>query len=420
MDAYQLSHLADETLVRDLKSLVARDRANTAALLAHLAEVDERRLYLPAAYPSMYLYCVEELGFSEEAAHKRIRAARAARRFPLIFEAVADGKLNLSAVVMLASYLTESNGQDLLRAAFGLRRAELEELIARRFPSTELMPIAIALRSARNGEVSPGTPEPGTAGDTVTTPLSPSSAPGRIDFTTPRQKVSAIAPERYALQLSVGQKTIEKLRYAQSLLSHGVPEGAIDQVVDRALDALIEKLERRKFAATSRPRQARRRASDDPRHIPAAVKRAVWERDHGRCTFVSERGERCPTHSRLEFDHADPVARGGRSTVENLRLRCRAHNQFAAERMFGAGFMKEKRERSQAAARGGDARPTGANPAVEEVIPWLRQLGWRADEARIAAASCEAIPDAPLEERVRVALACAGRNRFPRAFAARA
>src|SRR6516162_3647083 len=145
MDAYQLSHLADETLVRDLKSLVARDRANTAALLAHLAEVDERRLYLPAAYPSMYLYCVEELGFSEEAAHKRIRAARAARRFPLIFEAVADGKLNLSAVVMLASYLTESNGQDLLRAAFGLRRAELEELIARRFPSTELMPIAIAL-----------------------------------------------------------------------------------------------------------------------------------------------------------------------------------------------------------------------------------------------------------------------------------
>jgi len=203
-------------------------------------------------------------------------------------------------------------------------------------------------------------------------------------------------------------------------MSHTLPAGAVDQVIALALKSLVRELERRKFAATSRPRQAPGRASGDPRHIPAAVKRAVWERDHGRCTFVSERGTRCPAHSRLEFDHADPVARGGRSTVENLRLRCRAHNQFAAERMFGAGFMKEKRERSQAAARGGDARPTGANPAVEEVIPWLRQLGWRADEARIAAASCEAIPDAPLEERVRVALACAGRNRFPRAFAARA
>ena len=211
-------------------------------------------------------------------------------------------------------------------------------------------------------------------------------------------------------------------------------------MVDRALDALIEKLERRKFAATSRPRQARRRASDDPRHIPAAVKRAVWERDHGRCTFVSEQGERCPAHSRLEFDHADPVARGGGATVGNLRLRCRAHNQYAAERMFGAEFMKEKRVRAQGA--GGGVRepnsaaeaagaaaeqraaqahaPTKVNPAVEEVIPWLRQLGWRADESRIAAAACEAIPDAPLEERVRVALACAGRNRFPRAFSMRA
>ena len=137
---------------------------------------------------------------------------------------------------------------------------------------------------------------------------------------------------------------------------------------------------------------------------------------------MSERGERCPTHSRLEFDHADPVARGGRSTVENLRLRCRAHNQFAAERMFGAGFMKEKRERSQAAAlsRVAEGVPaTKVNPAVEEVIPWLRQLGWRAAESRIAAAACAAIPGAPLEERVRVALACAGRNRFPRAFGRR-
>ena len=115
-----------------------------------------------------------------------------------------------------------------------------------------------------------------------------------------------------------------------------------------ALKSLVRDLERRKFAATSRPHQAPGRASGDPRHIPAALKRAVWERDLGRCTFVSERGERCPAHSRLEFDHADPVARGGRATVENLRLRCRAHNQFAAERMFGAGFMKEKRERSQA------------------------------------------------------------------------
>ena len=417
MKSYCLSHLSDPALVRDLTALVARDRATTAALLAHLAEVDERKLYLPDAHPSMYSWCVGVLGFSEESAHKRIRVARVARRFPAIFQAIADGSLNLSLVSLLAPYLTLENAAELIQEAGGRTRAEVEELLARRFPRSESLPMVVAISGvpARPGEDqrSPGTVQ-------VSTPLSGCHRGGRSGAASEGPKVVPIAEERYELRLSLGKETIEDLRRAQALMSHSVPAGAVDQVIALALKSLVRDLERRKFAATSRPRQARRRASDDPRHIPAALKRAVWERDHGRCTFVSERGTRCPAHSRLEFDHADPVARGGRSTVENLRLRCRAHNQFAAERMFGAGFMKEKRERSQAAARGGDARPTGANPAVEEVIPWLRQLGWRADEARIAAASCEAIPDAPLEERVRVALACAGRNRFPRAFAARA
>ena len=416
MKSYCLSHLSDPALVRDLTALVARDRATTAALLAHLAEVDERKLYLPDAHPSMFSWCVGVLKFSEDIAYKRIRAARAARSIPAIFDRIADGRLSLSTVVLLAPYLTAENAVELIEAAAGKRLSEVEELIARRFPRSESLPLAVALPNpgalTREGQLAARPVQ-------VTTPLSGCHRGGRSGAASEGPKVVPIAEERYELRLSLGKETIEDLRRAQALMSHSVPAGAVDQVIALALKSLVRDLERRKFAATSRPRQAPGRASDDPRHIPAAVKRAVWERDHGRCTFVSEQGERCPAHSMLEFDHADPVARGGRSTVENLRLRCRAHNQFAAERMFGAGFMKEKRERSQAAARGGDARPTGANPAVEEVIPWLRQLGWRADEARIAAASCEAIRDAPLEERVRIALACAGRNRFPRAFGRR-
>ena len=88
MSSYSLSHLSDQTLLSDLAALVARDRATTAALLAHIAEVDARRLYLPAAYPSLYAYCVGELGLCEQVAFKRIRAARTARQFPAIFPAV--------------------------------------------------------------------------------------------------------------------------------------------------------------------------------------------------------------------------------------------------------------------------------------------------------------------------------------------
>src|SRR5262249_55215973 len=84
--------------------------------------------------------------------------------------------------------------------------------------------------------------------------------------------------------------------------------------------------------------------SSNPRHVPAHVKRKVWKRDGGRCTFVSDTGQRCSEHKFLEYDHVVEVARGGRSTVEGIRLVCRAHNQLSAERTFGSQFMRAKRE----------------------------------------------------------------------------
>jgi len=117
VNAYSLSHLSDHILLRDLSALVARDRANTASLVAHIAEVDARRLYLSAGFPSMYACCVEELHLSEDAAFKRIQAARCARQFPILFTALADGRLHLSAVCLLAPHLTEENVGELIAAA---------------------------------------------------------------------------------------------------------------------------------------------------------------------------------------------------------------------------------------------------------------------------------------------------------------
>jgi hypothetical protein len=162
----------------------------------------------------------------------------------------------------------------------------------------------------------------------------------------------------------------------------------------------------------------------------------VWQRDGGQCTFVSDRGHRCEARTRLEIDHIDPVARGGQSTPSRLRLRCRAHNQFTAERTFGPDFMRHKREEAQRrsgkerqANRQGlaiEARELEAAQAADdereaalaqereragqlqarrqEVIPWLRQLHFRADEAQRAVMRCELDADAPLEAWVRAAL----------------
>jgi hypothetical protein len=423
MNRYSLTHVPDPALLRGLRALVVQDRATTAMLLAHLAEVDARKLYVPAAHPSMFSWCTHELRFSEDAAYKRIQAARTAWRFPAIFPALADGQLNLTGVLLLGPYLNPANADELLAAAAGRTKSEIEEWLARRFPRSELLPLVTALpvesqlapeRVKLDGtQLAPWQIE--SDDFDVDGQLAPERvklddtqlAPGRVAAFATSARLAPVAPGRYSLQLTIGKGTHDKLRHAQALLG------------------------RRKFAATSRPRP-RHPSSPNPRHVPAEVRRAVWERDGGQCTFVSAAGHRCEARTRLEFDHVEPVARGGMATVKGMRLRCRTHNQYAAECAFGAGFMSRKREvaqrasdaarsraaaaeeaRALAAAAADDARALAAAGAKEaaaraaaaqEVVPWLRVLGLRADEARRAAERCEAIPEATLEERVRCAL----------------
>jgi 5-methylcytosine-specific restriction endonuclease McrA len=232
-------------------------------------------------------------------------------------------------------------------------------------------------------------------------------APGRVE---PRCKIAPVAADRFLVQLTIGRPTHDKLRHARNLLGHSLPSGDLAQVLDRALDALIEKLERRKFARAVRPRQSSR-PSKRTRHIPAHVRRTVWERDSGQCTFVSDSGRRCSSRKCLEFDHVEPLARGGRATVAGIQLRCRAHNQCGAERAFGAEFMRGRREAAQHSAVARRAAlvrrqkiQTSSMPAMEDVIAPLRGLGFSSEESRRAAALCETIPEASLEQRLRRAL----------------
>ncbi len=369
MNTFSLTHLADGTLISNLTALVVRERANTAQLLAHLAEVESRRLYAPAGYPSMHDYCVRALHFSDQAAYKRIRAARMARRFPAIFAAVAEGRLHLSAIVLLSGCVTEATASDLLAAAEHRTTSEIELLLAHRFPRPdlparvqELSPPASALTLTE--QLSPGTVGPansdqlssGTVGPPPTVQLSS----GTVAPSTQRPRVTPLAPGRFGVQLTIGQRTHDKLQRAKALLSHRVPSGDLEQVIDRALDALIAHLEKQKFAATDRPRQAQRETTSK-RCVPAAVRRAVSKRDQGRCTFVSATGKRCDARERLEFDHVREVARGGEATVGNIRLRCRAHNQHTAECTFGVEFMSDKRKQARRlAAERAAAQPRAA------------------------------------------------------------
>jgi hypothetical protein len=180
-----------------------------------------------------------------------------------------------------------------------------------------------------------------------------------------RPVLRPLAAERYEIRFTASSETIEKLRAAQDLLGHAVPNGDLAQVFDRALTLLVADLARRKFAATPRPRPSTKSGVDD-RHIPAAVRRAVVVRDRAQCVFVSPSGRRCGERRFLEFHHIVPRAAGGPATVENIQLRCRAHNGYAVDQYFGPG---KRRTRDDGRRREATSRAQGTGSGTSSVLP---------------------------------------------------
>ena len=155
--------------------------------------------------------------------------------------------------------------------------------------------------------------------------------------------VMPLAPERFKIQLTIGRETFDKLTRAQDLLRHSLPNGDPAAVIDRALTVLLEKLEQRKGAPVTRPARAARRPqrqANRSRHVPAPVGREVWARDGGQCTYVGTDG-RCEERGFLEIHHVVSYADGGTTDASNLTLRCRAHNQYEAELIFGPAKLRE-------------------------------------------------------------------------------
>ena len=368
-------HMSDFVLKRELTAALTDVRCSIVRLLEFMAEFDARRLYLPEGYSSMFAYCVEAMHMSEDSAAKRIRAARAVRRFPEILPALADGRLHVSAVGLLAAYLTESNVSELMLAAAYQTKTKISLMLAKRFPQADA-PTRIRPVPPTPPEFSVALQAPGPVVETTFTASAPPTtaspeaatslfsvtlqAPGpvetcaeptpNVDVAQPQTEIPAaqakLAPlsaERFELRVTISKEAHDNLRYIQSLASHGALGRDVALLLERALELLVKETEKTKFAATDRP-QSNPRPSNAPRTIPAHVKREVWERDQGQCTFIGETGRRCSARTLLEFDHIDEVARGGEATTDRMRLRCRGHNQFTAEQRFGSEFMARKRE----------------------------------------------------------------------------
>jgi hypothetical protein len=281
-----LFDLSDDQLLAVVKRLAATERRATAALIRSLMELDARRLYLGEGCSSLFTYCTQVLHLAEGAAYNRIEAARAARRFPLILDALEDGALTLTAVRLLAPHLTAANHRGVLASARHARKVEIERLVASLNPKPAVPAVIRKLPESPHAAA-----DVSTAGYATQVAQSPPTVTQAAVAALPRSTITPLAPERYKIQLTISRETHDRLRRVQALARHMIPTGDPAEIFDRALTLLLHELERRRCAATQSPRTPRA-LTEGSRHIPAAVKREVWRRDDARCAFVGS-GGRC-------------------------------------------------------------------------------------------------------------------------------
>ena len=321
-DKRPLQSIPDDDLLHRLAELMGQARRVEADIVAHIAEVDERRLYAREAFPSMFAYCTDVLHLSEAEAYLRIAAARASREHPILLTMLADGRLHLTGIAKLAPHLTRENRDGLLERATHRSKRQIEEQIAEIAPRPDVPATVRKLPDRRSGEGLGQVPILELRPDGVASPPVAAPAPPLPPVVQP------LSPGRYKVQFTASAELHHKL----------------------------ERLQARRFARTKAARKGPPETeetqiclSPSSRHIPSAIQRAVRSRDGDRCRFVDDQGRRCKERKRVQFRHRHPFGLGGDHSVGNIRLMCPAHNAYLAECDYGReAIARHRRPRSRA------------------------------------------------------------------------
>jgi hypothetical protein len=303
----------------------------------------------------------------------------------VILELLASGALTLTSVRLLQPHLTDDNHQAVLARAANARREKIEALVAELAPKPDVvasvrkLPVARTISAIPTDSMALGNvPVSSATGPASLNEAFSGQAPEEVHAASaptlrppPRPVIRATAPERYRVQFTISQQTHDKLRRLQALLRREIPNGDPAVLFDRMVDVYLEQVEKDKLGATktrrrtpgagptgdasgpaygirirpatdkNAPSEPNGRRQRQSRHIPDPVKRAVWRRDGAQCAFVSATGLRCIERNFLEFHHIQPYALEGPATAANISLRCRRHNQYESEVVFGPRSVHE-------------------------------------------------------------------------------
>ena len=358
--------VTDKQLLARLRQWNAAERHATASVVELLAEFDRRRLWLRSGYQSLRAFAMIDLGYSEAAAFTRIRAARLARQYPEVVGALRSGQIHLAGLCALSPILSADNVREWLEKCAGKSKRVIEAMVASAHPAAA----------------------PSERGRMQVEPL------GRLDgepVTAEGGQAPAMEDMMVKVTLVVGGELLVKLDKSRDLLSHAIPSGDPEEILSRALDLLSARCERNRFGVPrpERKEQPEREQAErdreenhssreereekqgqqerdepkdqapgaapkpkvslgrqDGRYIPVDIRRRVWERDGGKCVYEGPNGECCGSARFLEFHHIVAFRRGGVHSIENLELRCHAHNHLASLEEYGpevAEFFEHRR-----------------------------------------------------------------------------
>jgi 5-methylcytosine-specific restriction endonuclease McrA len=330
-----LKGISDSELLASIKRLAVEERRIGIEVLHHLREIDARKLFASLGFSSLFVYCTNELGYSEGGAYRRISAMRLLRDVPEYESKLQEGAVSVATLSQVQSFLVQEKRQLGKTYSQGEKLDLLSKIEGKSTQQTERVLAIISPQLSRE------------------------------------EKARIINEEETEIRFTAGRELMRKIERLKNLLGHK-PEaqsyaGLIDELTNIAIKKLdpLEKSNPKNASEIKSVKKAKVEVQIDQslppvevvdgqlvsveigkdkkstRYIPAGIEREVWKRDGGQCTYRNaETNGRCGSRHGLEMEHLRPFSQEGEATLENLTLLCPAHNQLAAIQAYGLPKMQ--------------------------------------------------------------------------------
>jgi hypothetical protein len=308
MTVGNLKNVSNENLVRDAKSLCAEERRLTTLVLEYLREIELRKIHLTMGYSSLYDFCKTELHYSEGSAHRRISAMRLMTEVPEIKPMIESGAVSLSGIASVQSFCNSQKKQE-KPVPIEDKKKLIQDIQHKTTRQVESMLLTLDPESVKKD----------------------------------RQRM--VTPELTEVKVTFDQNTMKMIEDLKGWLSHSMPFASTNDILELAVKELADRKNPLKPVQQSKqPKPQQEKIQNKPlpaqnknhdqtqinsRHIPANIKRLVWQKHQGRCCYKNPtNGKMCGSQMFVQIDHKFPFSRGGGHDISNLQLLCGAHNRM--------------------------------------------------------------------------------------------